>query len=223
MSRWFIPKWPSTHAPSHTTIKTFLNSFYLLLFILLNVPLPVSLVTFFLKAWSLQKERKDGRVCYSSKLYRHFCHCWLRHCGGKEGQRLLGPEKQGWRYPFDLGFVSKSFQVLGGLLPTLPRFLTRCRITSSDSWQKLISGNYKKIITTDRSVMLQPIDSEWRLPSLSLIVSLFKWDRPTRRILKGPSRKRAQRHNKQIFVWIFSFGEHWEECTYDLGTLSFTF
>ena len=64
--------------------------------------------------------------------------------------------------------------------------------------------------------MFQPIDSEWRLPSLSLIVSLFKWDRPTRRILKGPSRKRAQRHNKQIFVWSLSIGEYWAECTYEL-------
>ena len=55
------PKWPSTHAPSHTTIKTFLNSFYLLLFILLNVPLPVSLVTFFfLKHGAFRKKERTA-------------------------------------------------------------------------------------------------------------------------------------------------------------------
>ena len=66
--------------------------------------------------------------------------------------------------------------------------------------------------------MSRPIDSEWGLLSLSLIVSLFKWDRP---IFKRLSRNHTL---SNLFSW--TYGGKWdkflsENCNWQLSTVTF--
>ena len=66
--------------------------------------------------------------------------------------------------------------------------------------------------------MSLPIDSEWRLLSLSLIVSLFKWDRP---IFKRPSRNHTL---SNLFSWAYGSKRDKflsENCNWKLSTETF--
>ena len=67
--------------------------------------------------------------------------------------------------------------------------------------------------------MSLPIDSEWRLLSLSLIVSLFKWDRP---IFKMLSRNHTF---SNLFSWTYGMSK-WDKflpknCNWKLSTYVF--